>query len=222
MDNITIQQAQTSREARELFIKAHFPFIIYTVSSVTGRYVVVENDESFSIALEAFNGAIDTYSEGVSKFETYATTVIKNKLIDFYRQQKKHYGHEPLEETIPAPERDDDLRIEIADLSSKLSKFGLSFDDLVEVSPTHQDTREKAITVGIKASKIEWIVKRMHEILKLPVVEVVKAGETTRRFVYSHKDYILTVILVFSEDLTRMQQFILDSIKGDSHEHQKR
>lgn len=85
MQETTVFEARKTNQKREIFIAEHIPFIVYTTSNILGRYLSVENDEEYSVALEAFNSAIDTYNENQSKFETYATTVIRNKLIDYHR-----------------------------------------------------------------------------------------------------------------------------------------
>ena len=221
MDTVTIFEAKTDSLLRDSFIKEHFPFIIYTTSSAIGRYISIENDEEFSIALEAFNSAIDSYKPDQSKFETYATTVIKNKLIDYHRGQKKHYGHEALDDEIPAPMKDDDLRLEIVELSHQLKKFDLSFDDLVEISPRHYDTRVRAIGVGIEVSKIKRIMDEIYRTFKLPVSEILKVVKSTRRFVYLHRQYILTVTIIFHEELSSLQSWILETLKGDEDGHSK-
>ncbi len=217
MDTVTIFDAKTDSLLRDSFIKEHIPFIIYTTSSAIGRYISIENDEEFSIALEAFNAAIDTYKPDQSKFETYATTVIKNKLIDYHRGQKKHYGHEALDEDLAAPMKDDDLRLEIVELSHQLKKFDLTFDDLVEISPRHYDTRVRAINVGIEVSKVKRIMEEIYRTFKLPVGEILKVVKSTRRFVYLHRQYILTVAIIFNEELSSLQSWILETLKGDEN-----
>ena len=47
---------------RNDFIEQSMPFIIKTTSSFLGRYVCTDNDEEFSIALIAFNEAIEKYN----------------------------------------------------------------------------------------------------------------------------------------------------------------
>ncbi len=221
MDGVTIFDARTDSRLRESFIKEHMPFIIVTTSSAIGRYLSIENDEELSIALEAFNAAIDSFKPDQSKFETYATTVIKNRLIDYHRGQKKHYGNEMLDEEMAAPIKDDDLRLEIVELSHQLRKFDLSFDDLVEISPRHQDTRSRAIGVGVEVSKVKRIMDEIYRTLKLPVAEVIKEVKATRRFVYLHRQYILTVTIIFNEELGSLQSWILETLKGDENGNSK-
>lgn len=212
---VNVFEARENDALREIFIKNYFPFIIHTTSNIVGRYIAIENDEEFSVALEAFNVAIDLYDDAMSKFETYATTVIKNKLIDYHRKQRKHYGQEELNDDLRAPESDDSLRIEIADFSQKLKQFGMSFDDLVQVSPKHKDTRIRAIRVGVASSRHKHIISALYESRKIPVALILKVVETTRRFVYAHSQYITSVMVIFSDELSSLQQWIMDTIKDD-------
>lgn len=215
MNNPTIEDALISREAREQFIKDHMGFIIHTTSEHIGRYLSIENDEAYSVALEAFNHAIETYDSSISKFETYATTVIRNRLTDAYRKTKRGVQtvalDEQMVEQLRAPEPDDELRMEIAEFKTLLAKFGLTFESLVESSPKHKDSRDKAIGIGTECAGYETIVKALFKHLKLPVKEILGTIKTTRRFLYLHRVFITAVILVFSQDFTKMRQWILET-----------
>lgn len=56
------------------------PLIIKTVSSITGRYVSVKNDDEFSIALMAFKEAVDKYYENKGIFSSFAKLVISSRV----------------------------------------------------------------------------------------------------------------------------------------------
>ena len=215
MNNPTIEDAQKNRDQREQFIKSHMGFIIHTTSEHIGRYLSIENDEAFSIALEAFNDAIESYDAGISKFETYATTVIRNRLTDAYRKNKRGVQTVALDdqmaEHLSAPQPDDELRMEIAEFKTMLSKFGLTFEHLVKSSPKHKDSRDKAVEIGKASAEQDTIVTALFKQLKLPVKEILETIKTTRRFLYLHRVFITAVILVFSQDFTRMRQWVLDA-----------
>ena len=65
---------------RNDFIEQSMPFIIKTTSSFLGRYVCTDNDEEFSIALIAFNEAIEKYNEDRGNFWAFAKLVIESRL----------------------------------------------------------------------------------------------------------------------------------------------
>ena len=53
------QEEEISIENIEYLIEKYMAFLIKTVSSFTGRYISIENDEEFEIALLAFTEAIE-------------------------------------------------------------------------------------------------------------------------------------------------------------------
>lgn len=74
---------------RTNLVKQHMAFLIRTVSSVTGRYVSVENDEEFSIALLAFTEAVKRYDKEKGTFLTFAKLVIESRLKTYLSGKKK-------------------------------------------------------------------------------------------------------------------------------------
>ena len=75
---------------KEKFIEDYKPFIIKTVSRVTGKYVQIENSEEYSIGLIAFNEAIETFDEHKNpSFLNFCKQVIKRRIIDYIRKNKK-------------------------------------------------------------------------------------------------------------------------------------
>lgn len=46
---------------RKQLLQDYQPFILKTVSRVTGKYIETENSEEFSVGLMAFNEAIDCF-----------------------------------------------------------------------------------------------------------------------------------------------------------------
>lgn len=70
-------------------IEHHMAFLIRTVSNFTGRYVSVENDDEFSIALSAFAEAVECYDEKRGQFLGFAKLVIESRLKNYAVQKKR-------------------------------------------------------------------------------------------------------------------------------------
>jgi RNA polymerase sigma factor len=221
MDSVSAKEAKLDSVSREVFIKEHIPFVIYTVSSVTGRYISTENDMEYSVGLEALDNAIDAYDGTTSKFETFATTVIKNRVIDFLRKENRK-GYQLSESDVMEAIIDEsdsvDMRMEIAEFSEHLKAFGLTFDDLVDVSPKHVDSRKRAIRLGVGISEEENLMTYIYKELKLPVSNIVKLFKESRRFVYLNNKYILSIAIIFDKDYSIIKEWIGDVIRGDEYE----
>ena len=120
-------------------IQDYMAFIVKTVSSITGRYVSVENDDELSIALIAFKEAIDKYEESRGSFSSFAKLVIssrvKNYLIKENRNNKvesiealKDKGIDISEVAETVVEESDELSNEIGKLKNEIEAFGFTFE----------------------------------------------------------------------------------------------
>ena len=78
-----------SLENLDNLVKQHMAFLIRTVSNFTGRYVSIENDEEFSIALLAFTEAVKRYDKEKGTFLTFAKLVIESRLKTYLMSKKK-------------------------------------------------------------------------------------------------------------------------------------
>lgn len=218
-NGIAVSDAKKDTRLRELFIKEHIAFVVHIASNVTGRYVSTINDLEFSIGLEALNDAIDSFEVDHGKFETYAGTVIRNRIIDYLRKENRETYvllEDDVYQNIEDTQSSVDAKIEISELSRELGLFGIEFDNLVDMSPKHVDTRERAIRLGMNLSTSEEIMSTIFKTLKLPVSLIVKRFKESRRFIYLHQKYILTVAIIFSKEDGIVKEWIKNVMGGES------
>ena len=185
-------------------VERHLPYIVRTISELTGRYVSVEHDEEFVIALSAFAEAIQRYNSERGSFLSYAGLVIRSRLLNFLQQEKAaadtvsldalvELGYEPEEPHT----RQEDLHEEIQAYQLELEKFGLSLDAMVDYSPCHRNTRETAILVAEQASREDKIVSDTYRKRKLPIRPVALLCHVTEKIVKTSKHFILGTMLIF-------------------------
>lgn len=85
-DGLLARAREGDRTARETLLSRYSPFALKTASRVTGTYVRLGHDDEASVALMAFNEAIDSYDPGRgANFLGFAQTVIRRRLIDHFR-----------------------------------------------------------------------------------------------------------------------------------------
>lgn len=152
--------------AREKIIQHYKPYIINSTGNIVGHFVTW-SDEEASIALLAFNRAIDTYnSKGGRTFLNYAYLLMRRDLIDYYRKEKSkihlsfHSSQEQEDGTTTRIEekksmesyeqslQKDNLIGEILELSEVLKQYKVSFEELEKFSPKHRDTRQSLIKMA--------------------------------------------------------------------------
>lgn len=223
-----LQQAKNGEEkAREELILKHRDYIARVSSRVCKRFLSWENDDELSIALLAFNEAIDSYesNQGAS-FSSFAYTVIQRRLTDYFRRNPSKY--ELLLLASPDPEEnivfhlleqqsqhryEEDLRQEkmsdtIDLFQQHLKSYGITLEDLVLCSPKHRDTREKLTQVAMTIVYNQDLLKCLHNTGKLPAKELVAITGLSTRVLEKGRKYIIATVLLFTEpDLSALKRF---------------
>ncbi|MGG1400144.1 RNA polymerase sigma factor SigI [Bacillus salipaludis] len=211
-------------------IESYKPFIAKTVSSVCKRYIY-ETDDEFSIGLLAFNEAIEKYSsERGSSLLSFSEVLIKRRVIDYIRKQTKNqhisldFQTSSLEEESPGTvivnelslenyhkKTDEQLRKdEIIQFQQLLKTFDLNFSDLVEHSPKHADARKNAILTAKMIVDHPELKEILLEKKRLPIKQLEKMVETSRKTIERNRKYIIAIALILSGDYV----FLKDYIKG--------
>ena len=84
-------------ENLDQLINQYMAFLIRTVSNFTGKYVSIENDDEFSIALIAFTEAVKKYDEDRGNFLGFAKLVIESRLKTYLGKKRKESSEVSLE-----------------------------------------------------------------------------------------------------------------------------
>lgn len=206
-------------EHLEELIEQHMPFIIRTISSMTGNYVSVQQDEEFSVALSAFAEAVERFDGERGTFLSYAGLVIRSRL-KTHLEQERHRQREELslkamEESgtvlMDSRTEGNNLREEILIYREELQKFGLSLEDLVDHSPKHRDTRHRAVEAARTASEDKKIVARTYEKKKLPIRAVAVLCNLSEKIIKTSKIFILGTMVVFVNKLSGMIEWIQET-----------
>lgn len=202
---------------KNTFIKQHIPFIIKTVSQITGQYVTLNQDE-MSIALLAFNEAIDKYKEDRGEFLPFAKVVIRSRVLNYLEKEQKRVEDTSLDvleqkviELIQPIGRKESLKEEIESLEQQLKPFGIELETLADEGPKHQDTRKKAISISHHIQKHELILMKMYEKFRLPIRMISTEFHVTEKFIKRSKKFIVTVVII----LDKNYQTLIEWIGGD-------
>lgn len=209
---------------RNAFIKDYKPFIINIVSREIGRFVSDGDCDELSVALLAFNEAIDRFDIQRSKsFLSFAERIIKNRLIDFYRKEKKNmdaipisylneiYDGEHIEEKYfidNSQIESRDISEEMEDFIKKLLTFGISLEELVENSPKHLDTRKNAVKIASQIVENEILIKKIMDSKKIPVSEIEKQFNVSRKVIHKNRKFILAVCLILMSNNEIIKSYV--------------
>ena len=225
---IQIQQGDTL--LRDRLIADYKPFIAKVASRFCKRYINPDRDDEFSIAMHAFNEAINQFSIGAGgSFLGFAQTVIRRRLIDYVRKEQRHSGNIPLSafdmedeenhiinpvETSQAIARfdhekqADERREEITDLNEELMDYGITFQELVKASPKHADSRELLFTIGKTLASDERLMDMLMTNKKLPIKPLESQVTVSRKTLERNRKYIIALALIHRGKYPHLQEYL--------------
>lgn len=208
-----VYAAKESNDAADTLIRRCIPFIRAEASKFMGR-ICTESDDEYSIAMIAFHEAILGYSRERGAFLKYAALLIRSRLTDEYRREKRHQGVLSLDE----PDREDGrtlleqvadgrdiyeethgleaTRQEIAELTGVLQQFGVSFADIADHSPRQDRTKEVCLGAIRYAMENRQLLEQMLKTKKLPLTELVEGSGSDRKTLERHRKYVLAMLVI--------------------------
>lgn len=208
-------------------IMAYQPFVARCVSDVCKRYIHQEHDDEFSIGLIAFHEAMHLYSEEKgSSFLAFAQVIIKRKVIDYIRKEKRQYIQPLLdvEEEDEHMENPEEISIakknyqleeeawqrkqEILELSKELKQYKISFQELAEISPKHQDARESAIFVAKQIAADQTLREYVLRKKRIPIKKLLRIVPVSKKTLERNRKYILTIFVVLTGDYMYLNEYI--------------
>lgn len=226
VEDYVFQVQDGNEHIRTDLIESYKPFVSKTVSSVCKRYIDDANDDEYSIGLIAFNEAINHYTNDKgSSFLSFATLVIKRRVIDYIRKEKKYIdiltsayeddekARNMLESAAATEQFQLDIEAEqrmeeIIHFSERLSEFGVSFTDLTAVSPKHEDTRNMAISIARALYTDFELRTKLFKTKKLSVKELLKKVSVSKKTIERNRKYIIAIVIILSEDYRFLKEYL--------------
>lgn len=223
-----VLKAQSDSELLEKLIAAHLGFIkncMIDQQKASGAQI----EDEMTVAMLAFSEAIAQYDVTKGKFLSFARLVINRRMVDEYRRllRQKPPGSRSLDE--PLSEEEDsqhpyevaasvavydqevkrsNLQMEIALYEESLQAFGLSFNELVEVSPKQASIKEDYQAVAKWLVSQPELLRRLHQDQKMPISEILAVFNMDRKKLERGRKYILAMVVLLGSDLELIKQYM--------------
>lgn len=222
------QMKEGDQRLRDEFISQYRPFILKVTSSVQGKYIDTHNSDEYSIAMSAFNEAIDRYdlSKGYNFF-LFSEQVIKRRLIDYFRRNKdnREYPFSYFDENYTFNEasyisnsyirfEDIETKEEIDDFKKKLWEFGINFVDLVLNVPKHKDSRQLCIKIARLLAEDEQLYSALIKNKSIPRNELKKKAKVHGRTIGNNRKYIIALCLILKSNLNLSKRYLEYTMEG--------
>jgi RNA polymerase sigma factor len=229
-ENLCWERLKTDTSDRELFLRHFQSFIRQVASRVVQRNLEWGRDEELSEAFLAFNKALSLFQleKGVP-FLAYARLLITRRLIDYYRKQKKlktlSLDVDEVELAVEScrsvpefykQEQNRERSAEIREYSMELAKWGLTFANLIEVSPKHNITRKKYLRVAWELANDSILWSRVKETKRLPIQLLAEKTGFHIKFLERGRKYILAaaILIARSQDFTYLSEYVIPRERG--------
>jgi RNA polymerase sigma factor len=228
----TVFRIRDGREdLRSPFIDRYQPFI----ASVTSRLInaPAQGRDEFSVAMAAFNEAIDRFDPVRSRsFLAYSDLVINHRVIDYMRRNRRHElaypftyyeaaGHEGVVERAvlqnPAMLSDHiEIKEEIGAFRERLLSFGIKLGDLVKCAPRHIDS--KAMCAGAARAIVASpaMSEKLERTKQLPVAQLLESVRIGRKAVENNRKYIIAIYIILTSGMEIIKGYIDFVEEGES------
>lgn len=220
-----------TRDEKNAFIEEYKPFIAASVEKATGKYVSYGHDEELSIGLMAFDEAITSYDREKGSFLSFARNVIRRRLIDYYRKEKKHNAVTYISEYLNEKDDEDEAseyvieaeeskekyyreevnllrKQELEELKGELSQWGLGLSDIARSSPKHKRTKGLCLDIVKYIIDRPELIRRMKTKKYLPIAEIEYGTKLPRKTIEHSRNYIIAAITVLTGDYCCIREFI--------------
>jgi RNA polymerase sigma factor len=227
---VLLRIKEGDREQRDTFIAAYQPYVAKVTSRFCKRYIDPSRDDEFSIALLAFNEAIDQFSPTAGRsFLGFAETVIRRRLIDHVRREQRHAHVAPF--SAFDTEDDDDFpvnpvetrqalseygkqteteerRNEIEEFGVKLLRFGIKFSELADVSPKHIDSRLMLFGIGRQIARSPELYLLMESKRQLPIKILLESTSVSRKTLERNRKFLIAIALIYNGSYPFLQAYL--------------
>lgn len=221
---------------RNQFITDYQPYVAKVTSRFCKRYIDPARDDEFAVALSAFNEAVNQYSHQAGRsFLSFAETVIRRRLIDFVRKEQRFSQQVPytsfevedeeentvnpveIHQAIREYEQQKDMeerKSEILELNRVLGEFDISFTDLIEASPKHNDSRESIARIGVMLAADSGLMRILLSKRMLPIKEMLSMTSVSRKTLERNRKYIIAIAIIYNGPYPFLRDY-LKFIKPD-------
>lgn len=206
-----VEAAKQNKEQKEEIIREYAAFIRTRASNTMNR-VVTEQDDEYSIALIAFDEAMNSYDRTKGNFLAFSALVIRNRLLNYIRSESRHKRSVPFS-SLGSWDKDgnelefdiEDTKVQISDaameiqgVTEELEQFQISFLELPKVSPKSRKTKAACYEVVQYLLSEPILLGVMKEKKMLPsklIKEHVKVGD---KLLERHRKYIIAACIILS------------------------
>lgn len=213
-----VMEAKGNSPAVDKLIGDYMPYIKSETKKIAGNLSPEDFEDAVSVAMIGFHEAVEHYDSEKGTFFSFASLIMKNRVISFIRKELRHMGISSINAPIASGEdeltledtiRDehdeydelgmrDATRQEIEELSQQLVRYGLTLSDVASNCPKQRRTFESCRKVIRYARENPHIIEKLLENGKLPIKLLSEEVNVEKKTIERHRKYIMAVMIIYS------------------------
>lgn len=213
--------AKSDKYALDNLISDYMPFIKKQIYSAN---LALDFDDMLSIAMLTFSNCVTQYDEKKGKFIAFATTSIRNRLIDEMRKEGRHTENvisffdndgSVLSHTVDVSVQQfsiesqrQTLAYEIQALSNEILPFGITFKELSKICPKQDRARNLCFRTAKLLLSDEDMKNQLFRNKRLPQMELAKQLDISTKTIEKHRKFIVTLSVLLSGDYPNIKAFL--------------
>ncbi|MCX7749876.1 MAG: hypothetical protein N2645_23755 [Clostridia bacterium] len=211
---------------RNRFIADYKPFVIRVLVNLLGYKTNIQGTDEFSIALMAFNEAIECYDEDKGNFFSFASMVIKRRVYNYITSTSKHIQSAVFLSDLELENCSDinnkhhalysedlfnfiEIQEQLSRFEEALHQYGSSLDILALESPKHEDSRIQLIETAKMLLENPKLFKTFLDKKRLPISKLSKFVHCDRKTISRNKHFITAVVLILSGEFDYLKNYII-------------
>ncbi len=226
-----VVQAKNDPSIKNSFLTEEQDHIHRLTSRILGRSITKSDDE-WSIALIAVSESIDSYEPEKGSFWSYAAVVIKSRLTDAFRKQRRagneisvspdtfsgevNEENESLNIQLEVTDKiavdslgiNNGLKLELDALNEELAAFDITLKDLYEFSPRSYKTKLACSMILNAIFLPPPIIKLIRNTRKLPVKEIQSRVNISGKLLDRHRKYLIAVSIIIDGDYPLIAEYV--------------
>ena len=218
-----IEWAKKDQQALNTLLKEQRGIVVRVVDQYPTSN---RRDEHMQIGMIAMQEAIMKYDASRGRFSSFASQVVRSRLIDYERKVYRQTHHESLDfvageeqelsyseiqHAMKQYQRDQErelIQLEISAYGQELEAWGLSFSELVKVSPKQDRLRERYFRVIYYVLNTQDVLEWTNTHQKLPIQALIEGVGEKKRNLERGRKYILSMVVLMQGEYPRLKSRI--------------
>jgi RNA polymerase sigma factor len=226
--------ARTDKKALSSLLEAYLPFIKKAVQRAF--FNRQDRDDYLTEAMLAFTRAVETYRPENGTFVAYASTVMRNRLIDIARRELRlrngllsfslqaegsgiELESEASRRLYERVEEEKALGSEVGDANAEFAAWGFSVEELPEVSPKQKSTRAECSRIVKAILENDDLLSEMLLTHQLPIKKLCERVGVLARFrrktIDRYRKYIIALVILSRGEYPYIYSFLPDGEAAD-------